>query len=122
MSIQKKERIKYYDTLRTLAILGIITLHIMMKWQNAEILGLRIYAFSEITRFAVPIFLMMSGALLLNREMSILDFFKRRFSRLCYPYIFYLIIYAIVLFFFITCLPGFEGLSKYFGYMPLKYN
>lgn len=93
-----------------------------MKWENAEILGLRIYAFSEITRFAVPVFLMMSGALLLNRKMSILDFFKRRFSRLCYPYIFYLIIYVVVLFFFMTSIPGFEGLAKYFNYIPLKYN
>lgn len=31
-----KERINYYDTLRTLAILGIISTHVFQRWSNAE--------------------------------------------------------------------------------------
>ena len=67
----KRERIKYYDTLRFLAILGIIFLHVSQVFHTADLIGDRIYSLSEITRFAVPVFLMMTGALLLNRVMNI---------------------------------------------------
>ena len=94
----KKERIKYYDTLRFLAILGIIILHISQVFHGADLIGDRIYSLSEITRFAVPVFLMMTGALLLNRDIELGDFFKRRFIRIILPFILFLIIHRIVIY------------------------
>ena len=49
--------------------------------------------FSRYLRLGVPIFLMISGALLLNREYpSLADFLKRRFTRIIYPFIFWIIL------------------------------
>ena len=51
-----------------------------------------IYMFSEIVRYAVPIFLMLSGALLLNRDIELGYFLRHRLTRITYPFIFYLIV------------------------------
>lgn len=117
-----KERINYYDTLRVLAILGIISTHVFQRWPNAAVLGINIYSFIEITRFAVPVFLMLTGALLLNREMPIKVFLKKRFPRLTYPFIFYMVLYALFLTILMNIWVGFEGLNIFFQYLPLSYN
>ena len=50
-------------------------------------------AFHDIGRIGVPIFLMISGALLLNRPYpSLSGFLKRRFARIVYPFIFWIIL------------------------------
>lgn len=88
-----KNRIEYYDNLRVLAIFGIIAIHVFQLWHHGEqVNGIYIYMFSEIVRYAVPIFLMLSGALLLNRDIEIGNFLKRKLPRIAYPFIFYLII------------------------------
>ena len=93
----KKERIKYIDTLKFLAILAIIGLHMFQLWTNTEILNFNIYKLSEITRFGVPVFLMVSGALLLNKKIEVKSFFKKRFARIILPLLFYTIISLIIL-------------------------
>ena len=91
----KKERIFYYDVLRALAIIGVIICHLdhffgPLTNQMQIILQM---AFHDIGRIGVPIFLMISGALLLNREYpSLSDFLKRRFSRIIFPFIFWIIL------------------------------
>ena len=88
-----RNRIEYYDNLRVLAIFGIIAIHVFQLWHHGEkVYGLYIYMFSEIVRYSVPIFLMLSGALLLNRDMELSYFLKHRLTRIAYPFIFYLII------------------------------
>lgn len=116
------QRIRYYDSLRFLAIFGVIALHVFQSWPNAAIGNMELSGFSEIFKFAVPVFLMISGALLLKREMPINEFLKRRFARLTYPFILYLIIYVAVLFAIMSTVPGFESLSTWFGHIPLHYN
>lgn len=116
------QRIKYYDTLRFLAIFGVIALHVFQTWPNATVMNIRIDTFSEIFKFAVPVFLMISGALLLNRDITLDDFFKRRFARLTYPFILYLILYAAVLFILMSYVTGFGALSKWLVKIPFQYN
>lgn len=118
----KKERVKYYDTLRALAIISVVMLHIFQLWPDAQIMHFRIICYSEITRFGVPIFLMLSGALLLNREIDLGDFFKRRFTRLIYPFIFYMIPYAILLYVLVNYCTGFGILKGYLNNLPFIYN
>lgn len=116
----KMERIKYYDTLRFLAILGIIFLHVSQVFHTADLIGDRIYSLSEITRFAVPVFLMMTGALLLNRDIELGDFFKRRFTRIILPFILFLIIHRIVIYIIgVYYDPSYLG--KVFN-LPFSYN
>ncbi|WP_407377219.1 acyltransferase family protein, partial [Methanobrevibacter sp.] len=88
-----KQRIEYIDFLRALAIFGVIATHIFLIWPNAEIMHFKIVSFKQIFTYAVPLFLLISGALLLNRDIELGDFFKRRISRIISPYLFYTIIH-----------------------------
>ena len=72
-----KNRIKYIDTLKFLAIFGVIVIHASYIGENSEILNLSIVNFQQIVRFAVPVFLMVSGSLLLNKEIDLRIFLKK---------------------------------------------
>ena len=94
MAVQK--RLEYIDLIKALAILAIVTLHVFQVWDmGPQIKGIPIFVFSELTRFGVPIFIMVSGALLLNREIEIKSFLKKRVSRIVYPFLFYYIVCVI---------------------------
>ena len=91
----KKERIFYYDLLRAFAIIAVIICHLDHFFgpltTPAQVIAQM--TFHDIGDIGVPIFLMISGALLLNREYpSLSDFLKRRFSRIVYPFIFWIIL------------------------------
>lgn len=49
--------------------------------------------YNALVRFCVPVFVMITGALLLQREYELGDFLKRRFGRLIPPFIFWSLIY-----------------------------
>lgn len=121
-NILKKQRIAYYDILRALAIISVIVLHVFRIWPHAEIMNFRIFSLRQIFIFAVPMFLMISGALLLNRDIELKDFFKRRFIRIINPYILYVIIYSAVLFFIMSTFTGFGGISEYLSKVPLEFG
>jgi len=90
----KKERIFYYDFLRAFAIIAVIICHVDIFFgpliTPPEIIFKT--TFHDIGRIGVPIFLMISGALLLNREYELPSFIKKRFTRIIYPFIFWMIL------------------------------
>lgn len=91
----KKERIFYYDFLRAFAIIAVIICHVDYFFgpltSTTQIIVQM--TFHDIGRMGVPIFLMISGALLLNREYPDLSqFLKKRFVRIIYPFIFWIIL------------------------------
>ena len=91
----KKERIFYYDLLRAFAIIAVIICHVDFYFGplNTPFEVIAQLTFHDIGRIGVPIFLMISGALLLNRDYpSLKDFLKRRFARIIYPFIFWMIL------------------------------
>lgn len=117
------ERIKYYDTLRFLAIFGVIILHVFQSFPaSTTLINFKVISLSEIFEYAVPVFLMISGALLLGRDIQLSDFLKRRFTRLTFPFILYMIIYAVVLFLLMSYVTGFGMLEKWLLRLPLNYN
>ncbi|WP_296882745.1 acyltransferase [uncultured Methanobrevibacter sp.] len=101
--MKTKERIFYYDFLRTFAIIAVIMCHITFYFGPLNTTSGIIFkqTYYNIGRLGVPIFLMISGALLLNRTYSNLgDFLKRRFSRIIYPFIFWMILITLTNFYF----------------------
>jgi len=93
------------DVLRAVATIAVVALHAAgpvlyrygtipdREWWSANLID-------SAVRFSVPVFLMLTGALLLPRTESTGSFLKRRFSRLLGPFIFWSIIYlAIALYF-----------------------
>ncbi|MEG0448404.1 MAG: acyltransferase family protein [Lysinibacillus sp.] len=92
-------RIQYMDNLRAIAIFGVLLLHAaaayvvmygkidVLDWQTSIV-------YNAFSRWCVPIFLMISGALLLGRkEDSLGVFFKKRANKILVPFIVWSIIY-----------------------------
>ncbi|NDP20690.1 MAG: acyltransferase [Paludibacter sp.] len=96
----KSNKIQYLDTLRTFATLGVIIIHITsalvnMTW-NRNIGYWWIGNIVESAmRFAVPMFLLLSGATMLGKEYKLSEFYKRRLMRVLVPFLFWMIIYWI---------------------------
>lgn len=104
--VDKSQRIFYFDALRAFAILCVVLLHV--TGHLGEIMNYNIhtiYSFSGIYetfannffRIGVDLFLMISGALLLGRNWEIKGFFKKRFSRLVKPFLFWSLIFSIII-------------------------
>ena len=96
-----------------MSILAIIAIHVFQLWHHGEqVFNVYIYMFSEFARFGVPVFLMLSGALLLNRDIEIKSFLKRKVPRIAYPFLFYFIIFWLSSFL----------LNREFSYTIFTYN
>ena len=96
------KRITYLDLLKIFACIGVVTIHVSMQNINSVLTNSYQYAifniFSSIARYAVPIFIMVSGVNLLdnNKELSMKKLYTKYISKMLVCYIFWSIIYAIV--------------------------
>ena len=103
----KNKRVFYYDALRSLAIFGIIACHMTANFitntNNISIYNLDwmfLLFFNSFRQFSIPIFVMISGALLINKDYSLSTFIRKKFNRIFIPYIFQatiLILFSILL-------------------------
>jgi len=95
MEVKKTENKKLWpDIIRIFAIYGVISLHTMgayQPWSSA-------YLF-KVFETSVPLFVMLSGALLLGKSESYFSFFKKRSIKVLIPWVIWTIIY--MLFFYI---------------------
>ena len=97
---QNKERIFYYDFLRAIAIIGIVSCHVASNFLvNPAIMNTIGWNFAVVIDcfrdFSIPIFVMLTGALLLNKDYSLSNFVKKRFNRVFVPYLFWLCIFIL---------------------------
>jgi surface polysaccharide O-acyltransferase-like enzyme len=95
----KPENIDWISNLRLIALYAVIILHstsvLLMQygkvsnadWLTADFLN-------ALVRFAVPVFVMITGALLLHREYEPVSFLKRRLSRVVVPFLFWSLVYV----------------------------
>lgn len=91
-------RIFYFDILRAIAIIGIVFCHASISFIVGDMGSINFYfsSFYDCLRdFSVPIFVMLSGALLIGKKDSLTKFFKKRLSRILIPFIFWYIIYTL---------------------------
>lgn len=68
----------------------------------------------SIVRVGVPLFLMVSGALLLNRKLKMSVFFKKRARSVVVPFICWAAIYSIFGLLYFSYLPSYEPTLQYF--------
>jgi len=94
------------DLIRIFAIYGVITLHTMSVYPT----WISPYFF-KIFETSVPLFVMLSGALLLGKTESYLNFFKKRSFKVLIPWIVWTIIYMV----FFYLLKDKYILSTYFN-------
>ncbi len=96
--MKQTDNIQYLDTLRATATIAVILIHIsspvlgmafrvdMNSWITGNI-------FDSSVRFAVPLFLMLSGATLLHRDYPPGEFYKKRLMRVLLPFLFWILVY-----------------------------
>ncbi len=89
--VNGKKRIFYLDQLRALAIMLVVLAHVFRNFSNNFAVGTWQWYFStlwvDIAVMGVPLFLMISGSLLLNRDYELGSFLKHRFARILIPFI-----------------------------------
>ena len=97
-NMAKPKRIFYYDVLRALAIIGIVFCHVSVSYVSRDINSPNLYIsvfFDCFRDFSIPIFVMLSGALLIGKKDTLIKFFKKRLSRLFIPFLFWVLVYII---------------------------
>ena len=89
---------QWLDTLRAIATFGVIIIHVssplvkMSYCKNMPFWWIGNVVDSGV-RFAVPVFLMLSGATLLAKEYKLWQFYKRRVLRVLIPFLFWMVAY-----------------------------
>ena len=118
----KSNRIFYFDALRAFAILCVVLLHV--TGHVGEIMNYNVHTIFSIGgiyetfannffRIGVDLFLMISGALLLGRNLNVEDFFKKRLLRIAKPFIFWSFIFSVILIVSSYFIPGINFVSNF---------
>jgi surface polysaccharide O-acyltransferase-like enzyme len=96
--VTDKDRILYIDILRIISILAVITIHVSSSFfKNINVDWVIANLYDSISRWSVPVMVMVSGLLLLDpqKEYPIKIFFKKRLNKVLIPLIFWGIVYTI---------------------------
>lgn len=93
-----KEKLIWLDNLRVISTIAVIVLHVSapILYKYGEISDkdwIIANVYDGMVRFCVPVFFMLSGALLLSKDYELSYFFKKRFWRILPPLIFWSLIY-----------------------------
>lgn len=93
-------KIEWVENLRVIATITVIVLHVagpgvvslgsvsMLDWNIANF-------FDGFARFCVPVFIMITGSFILNKDYELKDFFKNKLSRIIIPFLIFSFIYII---------------------------
>lgn len=98
-----RERLEAGDVIRVVATIAVVLQHAAHGvFRNPELVSAREWGFAvfvvTFTKWAVPVFVMLSGALLLApRTEGLGDFYRRRFSRVGLPLVFWSFTYLALL-------------------------
>jgi len=95
----KTGNIDWINSARIVALYAVIILHctslLLMQFGKVSMADwLTADALNALVRWAVPVFVMITGALLLHREYEIGDFLKKRLVRVVVPFLFWSLVYV----------------------------
>ena len=106
---QERPSIFYIDFLRFVAVFAVIAIHVLGPFRflygdipNSDWLAAS--GINSVTRWAVPVFIMITGALLLSTERAFCceDYLVKRLSKVAVPFVGWTLIYAVVGGFFVN--------------------
>lgn len=96
----KDKRIYYLDFIRIIAIIAVIVIHVTAQnWYNIALNSTTWTIFNiynSIVRWAVPILVMISGALFLDKQIDLKKIYQKNIARIIISFIFWSLIYAII--------------------------
>jgi len=95
----KHHNIEWINNLRLISMFAVIVLHtaspLLFAYKSVSLGDWLIGdVYNALVRFAVPVFVMITGALLLHREYELGDFLKKRIGRLILPFVFWSLVYV----------------------------
>ena len=92
------DRVEYYDVLRIIATFAVVLIHVCAWFELHDLqAGVNYYRLcGDLVRWAVPIFVMISGALLLDSKRSIKQIYTKNILRIVTAFLFWSIIYALI--------------------------
>lgn len=99
---QRQQREIAFDILRIIAVCSVMFLHVATaRWKRADITSadwVVLTMYSGVVRYCVPVFVMISGAFLLDpqKEVSMNQLFRRYIKRIGITFFFWSIMYAII--------------------------
>lgn len=104
MPNRKPENLDWINNLRIVALFAVIVLHttspVLEQFNKGPLSTWLVGDFyNSLVRFAVPVFVMITGALLLHRDYEIGDFLKKRLGRVVWPFLFWSLIYIAYMFY-----------------------
>lgn len=91
------KRILYFDRLRIIAAIAVITIHCCAK-DSIKVNSFDwnvINTYNSLVQWAVPVFVMISGALYLGREISFQKLFRKSMLRIGTAFLFWSVLYAL---------------------------
>jgi surface polysaccharide O-acyltransferase-like enzyme len=94
----KQQNITWINNLRLISMFAVVVLHtaspLIFQYKTVSkqdwLVG---DVYNALVRFAVPVFVMITGALLLHREYELSSFLKKRIGRLISPFLFWSLVY-----------------------------
>jgi surface polysaccharide O-acyltransferase-like enzyme len=107
-------RLREIDFIRAVAALSVIAIHITASFVTDTALG---RAWNEIMRYAVPLFIILSGIVLYHAEMgrprlSYLKFQRKRMGKVLIPYVLWTLLYVLYIARQFLRENGFEGIPR----------
>lgn len=97
--LTKVSHIEYLDNMRVFAAFAVVVLHVSAQnWYSTDISSLAWAAFnvySSAVRWAVPVFVMVSGVVFLNKSIPVKLIFTKYIFRLLVGYVFWSFVYAV---------------------------
>ncbi|MCH5299670.1 MAG: acyltransferase family protein [Ruminococcus sp.] len=96
----KTGRIEYIDILRVISMLCIVMIHVVSQsFEKIPVTGYEwstLNVYDSISRWSVPIFVMISGALFLGSNKPLKVIFHKNISRLITSFVFWSLVYATI--------------------------
>ena len=97
--MKEQERIQYIDLLRILATFFVIILHVsannLIKYNVNSFEWNILNIYDSMSRWTVPVFVMISGAIFLSREVDIKKIITKNIFRIVIAFFFWALIYAL---------------------------
>jgi surface polysaccharide O-acyltransferase-like enzyme len=91
------QRIYYLDSLKVLAIFAVVLIHTASTSLYTTTPDDTLFAYANfldsISRFCVPLFFMASGAAILGRDYEIVDFYRKRLTKIIPVLVFWALVY-----------------------------
>lgn len=99
MDENKPSRTVYFDYMRVLATFAVVVLHVSSQnWHDTDITGYQWQVFNtgvSLCRWAVPVFVMISGALFLSREIPLRKLYSKYILRMAVAFVTWSVFYAL---------------------------